>query len=150
MRTTHRIDTLISVVPHSPTIGRLAELVLRKGDVDRDHYYGQDDGQDQQPPQDLTLLLRLHRVAFLQGVEPCIEPDGGQELLVAACFCEVSNFVRNYKGVRIFGTQGRPTSGLAPAARSKLTFATPWISRARKCSSGSFVSTRLRKGVRAD
>jgi hypothetical protein len=44
--------------------------------------------------------------------------------------------------VRIIGTQGRLTSGLAPAARSKLTFATPWMSRARKLSSGCSASVR--------
>jgi hypothetical protein len=58
--------------------------LLRERDVDGDHYYGQDDGQDQQLSQDLTLLLPLHRVALLQSVEPGVEPAGGQELLVGA------------------------------------------------------------------
>jgi hypothetical protein len=52
--------------------------------------------------------------------------------------------------VRIIGTQGRLTSGLAPAARSKLTFATPWMSRARNLSSESFASTRQRIWVAED
>jgi hypothetical protein len=83
---------IISVAPRFPVFGRPAKLILREGDVDRDHYYGQDDRQDQQFPQDLTLPLRLHRVAFLQGVEPGVKPAGGQELLVAACFRDVSIF----------------------------------------------------------
>ena len=72
------------------TLWTAFSLFLREGDVDRDHYNGQDYRQDQQFPQDLTLLLRLNRVAFLQGVEPCVEAAGGQELIVASCFCDVT------------------------------------------------------------
>src|SRR5215216_3741476 len=63
---------------------KLAYLRLREGDVDGDRYHGQDDGQDQQLPQNLTLLLGLDRVALLQGVEPGVEAAGGQELLVGS------------------------------------------------------------------
>jgi hypothetical protein len=69
--------TLISVVPRSAILGRPAKLFLCEGDVDRDHYDGQDDRQDQQLPQDLTPSLWLHGVALLQGVEPGVESAGG-------------------------------------------------------------------------
>ncbi len=48
--------TLISVVPRSAILGRPAKLFLCEGDVDRDHYDGQDDRQDQQLPQETSHL----------------------------------------------------------------------------------------------
>ena len=73
---TGEVGTILSTEARKPP--------LREGDIDSDHYYGLDDDQDQQLPQDLKLLLRLHRIALLQGVEPGVEPAGGQELLVGA------------------------------------------------------------------
>src|SRR5215211_484797 len=40
----------------------------------------------------LHLSSRLHRVALLQGVEPGVEPAGGQELLVGSDLCDAAVF----------------------------------------------------------
>jgi hypothetical protein len=73
MRATLKIDTHTSVVPHSLALGRPATICLGEGAqgcANRDRFYDQVYRKDQQLPLDLTPLLRLHRVALLQGVEP--------------------------------------------------------------------------------
>jgi hypothetical protein len=92
---TPRFDTIDTTSREVNTINskeKSAYLSLRERDVDGNHYNGQDDGQDQQLPHNLTPSLRLHRVALLQDVEAGVETTVGQELIVGANFCDAAVF----------------------------------------------------------
>lgn len=78
-------DTIATAEQRVDTITKqeiLAYPSLRERYVDGDHHHRQEDGQDQELSH--GFALRLHGVAFLQGVEAGVETAGGQEVVVGA------------------------------------------------------------------